>query len=66
MVAATIDIEIAETGEGTIRIRSRDMEATTTALLGLLARREVEVLGVTSGEPTLEDVFFALTGRGLA
>jgi hypothetical protein len=36
------------------------------ALLGLLAAQGVEVLGVAGGEPTLEDVFFALTGRGLA
>jgi ABC-2 type transport system ATP-binding protein len=63
--AADIVIDDPETDGGSVRVRSRDAEATTEALLRLLAARDVEVLGVASGEPTLEDVFFALTGRGL-
>jgi ABC-2 type transport system ATP-binding protein len=64
--AATVTIEEPETGGGVVRVRSADTEATLGALLGLLAAQGVAVLGVASGEPTLEDVFFALTGRGLA
>jgi len=63
---ATVTIEEPETGGGVVRVRSSDTETTMGALLGLLAAQGVEVLGVASGEPTLEDVFFALTGRGLA
>jgi len=66
VTAATVTVEEPETGDGVVRVRSEDVEATTAALLALLAARDVEVRGVVSGEPTLEDVFFALTGRGLA
>jgi ABC-2 type transport system ATP-binding protein len=66
VTAASVTVEEPETGDGVVRVRSADVEATTAALLALLAARDVEVLGVASGEPTLEDVFFALTGRGLA
>ncbi len=66
VTAASVTVEEAETGDGVVRVRSADIEATTAALLALLAARDVEVRGVASGEPTLEDVFFALTGRGLA
>ena len=66
VVAADITIEEPETGAGVVRVRSRDVEATTAALLALLAAHGAEVQGAASGEPTLEDVFFSLTGRGLA
>ncbi len=64
-IAAEVIINDPETGGGIVRIHSADSENTTEALLRLLASRGVDVLGVTSGEPTLEDVFFTLTGRGL-
>jgi ABC-2 type transport system ATP-binding protein len=65
VVAADVSIEEPATGAGVVRVRSLDTEATTEPLLQLMASQGVEVLGVASGEPTLEDVFFALTGRGL-
>jgi ABC-2 type transport system ATP-binding protein len=66
VVAADITVEEPQTGRGVLRVLSSNLEVTTGALLPLLAGCGVEVLAIDSGEPTLEDVFFQLTGRGLA
>ena len=66
VTALDISIDEPASGSGTLRVRASDVEQMTQPLLALLAEHGVEVLGVVSGEPTLEDVFFALTGRGLA
>jgi ABC-2 type transport system ATP-binding protein len=62
---ATVQLDHPTIGEGTLRVRSRNTEISTEPVLQLLASTDVEVLGVASGETTLEDVFFALTGSGL-
>jgi ABC-2 type transport system ATP-binding protein len=63
--AADLTIDEPSTWTGSLRVSSRDLELTMVALLPLLATHGAEILSVTSGEPTLEDVFFALTGSGL-
>lgn len=40
VTAASVSVEEAETGEGVVRVRSADVEATTAALLALLAARD--------------------------
>jgi ABC-2 type transport system ATP-binding protein len=66
VTAVDISIDEPAIGGGTIRVRSTDVEAMTNPLLQLLQQHGVEVRGIVSGEPTLEDVFFAIAGRGLA
>lgn len=66
VTAVEISVDEPAVGGGVIRIRATDVEAMTNPLLHVLGQHGVEVLGIVSGEPTLEDVFFAITGRGLA
>jgi ABC-2 type transport system ATP-binding protein len=66
VTAVDVSIDEPTAGGGIIRVRAGDVELMTGPLLQLLGRHGVEVLGIVSGEPTLEDVFFAITGRGLA
>lgn len=63
--AVDVEIDEPESGRGVIRLRSEDVNLITGPLLAVLKERGVQVLGMTTGEPTLEDVFFQLTGKGL-
>jgi ABC-2 type transport system ATP-binding protein len=63
---ADVDIWDGSIGEGRILIKTGTLEETTEHLISWMSRRGVQVNGIRSGEPNLEDVFFTLTGRGLS
>jgi ABC-2 type transport system ATP-binding protein len=62
-----VDVEIDETEarRGVIHLRSDDVALITGRVLAELKARGVDVISMTTGEPTLEDVFFELTRKGL-
>jgi ABC-2 type transport system ATP-binding protein len=62
---ADLSITDSSIGLGRIVIKTTDIDLTTEKLLGLMSRYNIHLEGIRSGEPTLEDVFFHLTGRGL-
>jgi ABC-2 type transport system ATP-binding protein len=51
---------------GSLRILTDDPDRAAAAVVDLLRREGVAVTGIGPAETTLEDVFLALTGRGLA
>lgn len=62
-VASHIDDEVTSTG--TIRVHTNDAEAVLPAILSSIESNGGKVLHVATSQPTLEDVFMKLTGRGL-
>jgi ABC-2 type transport system ATP-binding protein len=62
--AVSVKMDSAQHGRGTIRLHSSDSEANFAPLLALLRENDIRVLGMTTDEPTLEDVFFQITGDG--
>lgn len=65
VLAVDVEVDEPESRRGVIRLRSEDVNLVTEPLLAVLKARGVQVLGMTTGEPTLEHVFFQLTGKGL-
>jgi len=61
-----LDVWDGAVGQGRLLVKTADVDRTTALLLPLLQDAGARVEGVRSGEPNLEDVFFTLTGRGLA
>ena len=56
-------VEDVAGGRAAVRLRTDDAQATLVALLALAERRGVVLSELGSAQPTLEDVFLALTGR---
>lgn len=54
-----------DTSTGTVRLRAQVDEEDLPRLVEWLVKRGAKVLSVEKMEPTLEDVFIKLTGRGL-
>ncbi len=57
------DVVSSAAGESTIELGSTNVQSTLVALLDLASRRNVRLTDLRSSQPTLEDVFLALTGR---
>lgn len=55
--------EIGAEGGAAVRLQTDDAQATLVALLPLAERRGVALTDLATAQPTLEDVFLALTGR---
>lgn len=62
-VANHIDDEATSTG--TIRVHTKDAESVMPIILRSIERNGGNVLHVSTSQPTLEDVFMKLTGKGL-
>jgi len=62
-VASHIDDPVTSTG--TIRVHTEDAESVLPMVLHSIERDGGKVLHVSASQPTLEDVFMKLTGRGL-
>jgi len=58
-------IDDEATSTGTIRIHTKDAELVLPAILSSIERNGGKVLHVATSQPTLEDVFMKLTGKGL-
>ena len=64
-VRALPDVVEATQADARLRLAARGFERALPAVLALLAARGATVADVSVHRPTLEDVFLALTGRGL-
>jgi len=62
-VASHIDDEVTSTG--TVRVHTDDAESVLPMVLQSIEKNGGKVLHVSASQPTLEDVFMKLTGRGL-
>jgi len=51
---------------GTIRIHTEEADRVIDHVIEIMRRNHARVLAISPSEPTLEDVFMSLTGRGLA
>jgi ABC-2 type transport system ATP-binding protein len=65
--AASVEMDIWDgaMGQGRVLVKTTDIDRTTKSLVAWTEDEGIQLEGIRSGEPNLEDVFFYLTGRGL-
>lgn len=65
-IPGALEVTQERTADGyVVRVRAQSAPAVTTALTRLMARGGIEVIDLAVQPGTLEDVFLAVTGRGL-